>query len=70
MVTRTLLFPWKVQTELAENGSAQVVYEATIANQLPKEESFDLFRSLVLKHSCQRPPCAGRAADHDPEWLR
>lgn len=36
----------------------KVVYEASISQQLPKEVSFDLFRSLVLKHSCQRPPYA------------
>jgi hypothetical protein len=46
----------------------KVVHETAVAQNLPKTKSFDLFRSLVVKHSLQRPPyCVGVFDTHECE---
>lgn len=34
----------------------KLVYERAVSQRQPQKEAYDLFRGLVLKHSCQRPP--------------
>jgi len=51
---------WSAEKTSTVLSILKVVHETAIAQSLPKAKSYDLFRSLVLKHSLQRPPyCAG-----------
>jgi hypothetical protein len=51
---------WNAEKTSTVLSILKVVHETAVAQSLPKAKSYDLFRSLVLKHSLQRPPyCAG-----------
>jgi hypothetical protein len=61
---------WNAEKTSTTLSIFKVVHETAIAQSLPKAKSEDLFRSLVLKHSLQRPPyCVGVFDSHECEQL-
>jgi hypothetical protein len=57
---------WNAEKTSTVISILKVVHETAVAQSLPKTKSYDLFRSLVAKHSLQRPPyCVGVFDSHE-----